>query len=146
MIPSALASGAQPHPDPSPEGEGLASHSNGFTLIEAMVAMAILAIATAGILRAAEAHVDLLRGLERRASAQWVAENALAEAGAGMASGANAGWRDTPMLAWRWQVRTHEQASADPDLRQLIVEVRAPEDTAPTITLRGFIDAGAAPS
>jgi general secretion pathway protein I len=118
---------------------------NGFTLIEAMVAMAILAIATAGIIRAAEAHVDLLRGLERRASAQWVAENALAEAGAGMDAGrigAGAGWRDAAMLAWRWQVRTRELASADRDLHQIVVEVRAPDETMPTVTLRGFVDAG----
>jgi general secretion pathway protein I len=115
---------------------------NGFTLIEAMVAMAILAIATAGIIRAAEAHVDLLRGLERRTSAQWLAENALAEVGAGMDSGTGSGWRDAAMLAWRWQVRTREQASADPDLRQIVVEVRAPDETTPTVTLRGFVDAG----
>ena len=119
-----------------------ASIPNGFTLIEAMVAMAILAIATAGIIRAAEAHVDLLRGLERRTSAQWVAENALAEAGAGMDSGTGSGWRDAAMLAWRWQVRTREQASADPDLRQIVVEVRAPDEATPTVTLRGFVDAG----
>ncbi len=118
---------------------------NGFTLIEAMVAMAILAIATAGIIRAAEAHVDVLRGLERRASAQWVAENALAEAGAGMgagAIGARTDWRDAAMLASRWQVRTRELASADHDLHQIVVEVRAPNETTPTVTLRGFVDAG----
>ena len=117
----------------------------GFTLIEAMVAMAILAIATAGIIRAAEAHVDVLRGLERRASAQWVAENALAEAGAGMDAGpigARTDWRDAAMLAWRWQVRTREIASADHDLHQIVVEVRAPDEPMPTITLRGFVDAG----
>jgi len=115
--------------------------ANGFTLIEAMVAMAILAIATAGIIRAAEAHVDTLRGLEQRASAQWVAENALAEAGAGMDSGST-GFREAGMLAWRWQVRTVEQASADRDLRQIVVEVRAPGQATPTVTLRGFVDAG----
>ena len=118
---------------------------NGFTLIEAMVAMAILAIATAGIIRAAEAHVDVLRGLERRASAQWVAENALAEAGAGMGAGTmgtRTDWRDAAMLAWRWQVRTHEIASADRDLHQIVVEVRAPNETTPTVTLRGFVDTG----
>jgi len=115
--------------------------SGGFTLIEAMVAMAILAIATAGIIRAAEAHVDTLRGLEQRASAQWVAENALAEAGAGMGAGTT-GWRDAGMLAWRWQVRTVEQASADRDLRQIAVEVRAQGQATPAVTLHGFVDAG----
>ncbi len=112
---------------------------NGFTLIEAMVAMAILAIAAAGILRAAQAYVDTSRGLERRASAQWVAENALAEAGAGMGG---ADWQDAPMLGWRWQVRTHVEPSADRDLRQIVIDVRAPDETTPTVTLRGFVDAG----
>ena len=116
-------------------------HPDGFTLIEGMIAMAILAIAAAGIIRAAEAHVDLTRALERRASAQWVAENALAEAGARVTGGAG-GWHEAAMLAWRWQVRMQEQSSADHDLHQLIVEVRAPDEPTPTVTLRGFVDAG----
>jgi general secretion pathway protein I len=110
-------------------------------LIEAMIAMAILAIASVGVVAAAEAHIDTVRGLERRAAAQWVAENALTEAEAGVPGAAGAG-RDVTMLAWHWQVRRLVQTSDDPDMRQIVIEVRAPGEASPTVTLRGFVDAG----
>jgi general secretion pathway protein I len=114
---------------------------NGFTLIEAMVAMAILAIAASGIIRAAEAHVDTLHGLERRAAAQWVAENALAEAGAGLPV-TNGNQPTSAMLGTPWQVRTRMTPSDDRDMRQIVIEVRAPGEATPTVTLHGFVDAG----
>ncbi len=116
------------------------AREDGFSLIEAMVAMAILAIAATGVVAAAEAHIDTVRGLEKRASAQWVAENALTEAEAGLAP--NAAGTDQAMLVWHWKVRRVLQSSDDPDMRQIFVEVRAPGETTPTVTLRGFVDAG----
>jgi general secretion pathway protein I len=113
----------------------------GFTLIEAMVAMAILGIASVGVMAAAEAHIDTVRGLERRASAQMVAENALTEAEAGLPAEGGVG-REVTMLAWRWQVRRLLRPSDDPDMRQIVIEVRAPGEVAPTVSLRGFVDAG----
>ena len=50
----------------------------GFSLIEALVALAVLAIATVGLMRTVQTHIDSTRGLERRAAAMWVAENRLA--------------------------------------------------------------------
>ena len=87
----------------------------GFSLIEALVALAILAISAVGLIRAAEAHVDSVRGLERRAAAQWVAENRLAELavpGAATADG------DVAMLGRAWQVTTTYAPTADPALRR----------------------------
>ncbi len=118
-----------------------AAPDSGFTLIEAMIAMAILAIASVGVVAAAEAHIDTVRGLERRAAAQWVAENALAEAQAGLPVAGGAG-RDETMLAWHWQVRRVLKSSDDPDMRQIVIEVRAPGEASPTVSLRGFVDAG----
>lgn len=117
------------------------AQDSGFSLIEAMVAMAVLAIAAVGIIAAAQAHIDTVRGLERRASAQWVAENALVEAEAGLPDGGSSG-RDQTMLAWHWQVRRVLQSSDDPDMRQIVIEVRAPGEASPTVSLRGFVDAG----
>jgi general secretion pathway protein I len=120
---------------------GSAPQEAGFTLIEAMVAMAILAIASVGVMAAAQAHIDTVRGLERRASAQMVAENALAEAQAGLPVEAGDG-RNATMLAWHWQVRRLLRASDDPDMRQIVIEVRAPGEALPTVSLHGFVDAG----
>lgn len=119
---------------------------NGFTLIEAMVALVILSVAAVGIVRAAEAHIDTLHGLERRASAQWVAENALAEATLANGTGVSGSSTDQPMLAWRWTVRSAMTGATDPDLRQIRVDVRGPGQRDPQVTLRGFLDTGAAPA
>lgn len=112
----------------------------GFTLIEAMVALVILGVAAGGIVRAAEAHVDTMFGLERRAAAQWVAENALAEAGLQMGRSASAS--EVTMLGWRWSVRTTHESSDDPDLSLTTVQVRLAGARDPLVTLRGFADTG----
>ena len=48
-------------------------NQDGFSLIEALVALAVLAIATVGLVRAVESHVDSTRGLERSTVALGVA-------------------------------------------------------------------------
>lgn len=71
-----------PVPETRPQAAldpSVASRANGFTLIEALVALAILAVAAAGIIGATERHIDTVSGLERRTAARWVAENKLAE-------------------------------------------------------------------
>ncbi|MEO0913168.1 MAG: type II secretion system minor pseudopilin GspI, partial [Pseudomonadota bacterium] len=50
---------------------------DGFTLIEALVAMAILATAAISLLGAAEQHVSRINGLQDRILARWVAEDRL---------------------------------------------------------------------
>lgn len=111
----------------------------GFTLIEALVAMVILAIASVGIIRAAEAHIVRLQSLERRAAAQWVAENALAEARLGLPAPATGA---VLMLQWRWTVKSTLTRSDDPDLALATVQVMPEGEATPLVTLRGFVDRG----
>ena len=112
---------------------------SGFTLIESMVALVILGIASVGIVRAVEAHVDQLRQLDQRAAAQWVAENALAEARLGLPAGTSS---HAAMLQWQWSVRTRLSNSDDPDLSLATVEVSPQGTDSPMVTLRGFVDSG----
>ncbi|KKK60035.1 hypothetical protein LCGC14_3028410, partial [marine sediment metagenome] len=56
----------------------------GFTLIEALVAMAVLATSAVSLLAAVETHIGRISELERRTAARWVAENALAAQTAGL--------------------------------------------------------------
>ena len=117
----------------------------GFTLVEAMVAMVILAISTVGIIRAAEAHIDTMAGLERRAAAQWVAENALTELalGAGSSDSANPGSAsEVEMFGWRWRVIVATAPSEDPDLLLATVRVAEARSAEPLVSLRGFVDRG----
>ena len=117
-----------------PQGEA------GFTLVEAMVALVILGIAAASIVRAAESHVDSIRSLEQRAAAQWVAENALVELALGSRQDIVA--NDVAMLGERWSVETALAASEDPDLRLATIRVRPSGSGVPMVTLKGFVDAG----
>jgi len=111
----------------------------GFSLIEALVALLVLAIAAAGLVRAAEAHVDSTRGLERRAAAEFVAQNRLAELGL---PGAPPQPATVEMLGQRWTVAVSEARTGDPDLAKVAISVSAASDREPLVTLEGFRDKG----
>ena len=51
----------------------------GFTLIEVMVALAVVAVALPALLMTLSQQLDSVRYLEDRSHAQWVAANRLAE-------------------------------------------------------------------
>ena len=111
----------------------------GFSIVEALAALAILAIATIGLVRAAEAHVDSIRALELRAAAQWVAENRLAELGL---PGRPELTDEVEMLGHRWQVAVRTLATDDPDLHRVRIQVWRQGNEAPLMKLDGFVDAG----
>jgi general secretion pathway protein I len=50
---------------------------DGFTLVEVLVALAVLAIAMSALSRALSGGVDLAAGLRERTAASWVAEDRL---------------------------------------------------------------------
>ena len=110
---------------------------SGFSLIEALVALAVLAIATVGLMRTVESHIDSTRGLERRATAMWVAENRLAELELGSTA---ATARDVEMLGQIWQVQVTETKTDDAEIRKLHIEVFSGTERAPLASLDGFVD------
>ena len=114
---------------------------DGFSLIEALVALAVLAIATVGLVGAVEQHIDSTRAMERRAAATWVAENRLAEIALGPV--ATASGETVAMLGERWRVDVGRRATDDPDIQRVQVRVYAGDETVPTATLDGFADAAA---
>ena len=116
----------------------LTSAESGFSLIEALVALTVLAIATVGLVRTAETHIDSTRATERRMAALWVAENRLAELTAGAPGAA-----EVEMLGTRWQVATRQQSTTDPAIARVQVRVTAAGEKDPTATLDGFLDTGA---
>ena len=116
------------------------SKDGGFSLIEALVALAVLAIATVGLVGAVEQHIDSTRAMERRAAATWVAENRLAEIALGPAASAG---DEVTMLGQRWRVAVARRTTDDPEIMRVQVRVYAGDDAAPTATLDGFADAGA---
>lgn len=126
-------------------------NDRGFTLIEALVALVIIGIAAAGLLRATEAHVDRVVGLEARAAALWVAENRLAELQL-----ADQWPAEVDMAGRRWRISEHRAPSSDPDLVKVDIAVSEASATGNNdsfsgarqpnslVTLSGFLDSGAA--
>ena len=111
----------------------------GYSLMEALVALFILAIATVGLTRATQAHVDGVRGLEQRVVAQWVAENRLVELNLeGPAAVPDASI--VSMMGRDWDVRVARRSTDDPDLIAVDVAVSPAGSGREAITLSGFVD------
>jgi general secretion pathway protein I len=113
----------------------------GFTLVEALVALTVLAVASAGLIRATEAHVDQVRGLQIRTIAQWVAENRLVEIQVGQAVPVARTDR-VDMLGRSWDVAVGLGTSEDPDLAAVTVAVSPAGASRSSVILTGFVDIG----
>lgn len=107
----------------------------GFSLIEALVALAVLAIATVGLMRTVQTHIDSTRGVERRAAAMWVAENRLAEMEAGIASEPQ-----VEMLGERWRIAVDKRSTDDPEIVRVRINVFPAAEKTPLASLDGFVD------
>jgi len=110
---------------------------DGFSLIEALVALAVLAIATVGLMRTVESHIDSTRGVERRTAAMWVAENRLAELEAKTPI-ANAD--QVEMLGQNWRVAVTRRGTDDPEIQRVRIDVFPAQETTPLASLDGFVD------
>ncbi len=109
----------------------------GFSLIEALVALAVLAIATVGLVRAVESHVDSTRGLERRAAAMWVAENRLAELQLADPAAAQG---EVELLGQQWQVDVARTRTEDPAIDRVRIHVTPRGERSPLASLDGFVE------
>ena len=101
----------------------------GFTLIEILVALAVLAIAVAAVVTAVSGHVSNAAYLRDRTLAHWVAMNKVTELQVGgdwPEPGVQQG--DSLMAAqeWSWQVKASK--TEDADVLRLDVKVFADKD------------------
>lgn len=118
-----------------------ANQQKGFTLVEVLVALAVLTIALAAVMRALSQSIDTSASLRDHTLAMWVAQNRLAK---------HLAERDFPSLdttegdadmagrSWHWL----EQVSAAPGeaaMRQIRIEVRAASGPQTLATLTGFL-------
>ena len=111
----------------------------GFTLIEVLVALVILAVASAGLIGAAEAHVDSIRAMQSRAIAQWVAENRIAELTVAGKSEPRP-YEMVEMLGQSWAVQLTRRASDDPELQAMTISVGEAEAAAALVTMDFFLE------
>jgi len=104
---------------------GAKPSQQGLTLIEVMVAVAILAFALSALVRMTGESVNTLSYLEKKTLAQWVAVNQINElevTSTWPTVGRNQGQEDMGGVAWFWQITTSSTDSAD--LRRLDVTVK----------------------
>jgi len=117
--------------------------NRGFTLLEVMVALAIVALTLGAIIRASGLYAGNAAYLKQKTLAQWIAQNKAVEYQVREAfprPGRDEGRVSFADHEWRWQVKI--SATDDSRLRRLDIGV-APADrdpeTDPVATLVAFV-------
>lgn len=117
------------------------SRQRGFTLLEILAALAIVAIGVAAVTRTVQGSAGIARQAEERTVATWVAANQLAELRLSRQWPAVRQSDHRAALAGRtWQVRRKVIATPDPELLRVDIEVFADEKrTTPLAFLFGYL-------
>jgi general secretion pathway protein I len=119
---------------------------SGFTLLEVLVAMTVLALTLGAIIKAAGDYTANQAHLRDRTLATWVARNVLAGQqleNAWPRVGELKGTTEMGEREWRWMATVSQ--TEEEELRRLDVEVRpfeddfADADVEPLVTLSGFL-------
>jgi len=100
----------------------------GFSMIEALVAMTVLAVTAAGLLSAAEQTIRTSAALDDRVLLRWVAEDQIAAARAGLGP-------DPSVTVWgrQFEIETETRASSDPDTEYVSFNIASPQGGALTL-------------
>lgn len=97
----------------------------GMTLLEVMVALAILSIAGLALMKTSGEQVRNLTRLEQKQFAYWVADNQLAQLHLQQTWPAHHWHQGSTMMAeQRWFWRWRGVSTSDPQMRALEIEVR----------------------
>ena len=110
------------------QGGGSAKQT-GFTLLEVLVALFILAITMAAVSRTASSSIHHVDALRTRVIADWVAQNRLAihqARGDYPAPGIQTGSEEQAGQTYPWQEEII--ATPNPTMRRIVVNVYAPDD------------------
>lgn len=116
----------------SAAGRRAALRRRGFTLLEILVALAVIAIALAAIVGETAQRLGTAARLTDRTLAHWVAMNQVAEqqlSAEWPAAGVTTGTVDLAGREWYWSRKV--SITEDADVRRLDVEVRAARDEEP---------------
>jgi len=111
----------------------------GFTLIEVLVALAVVALALLGLTRVAAMQVHDFDALRERTLAAWVAANVLAETRLATtlpATGRSDGSVEFAARTWRWTRDVSGTPAAQ--IRRIDIRVFSGEGREPVASLAGF--------
>ena len=108
----------------------------GFTLIEALVAMAVLAVGAVSLLAATEGHSARIGQVVDRISARWAAEARLTELRLGLSP------EPGPIESYGriWEMFAEIVPTDDPALARVTVGAAPTGSDRPLVTLTGYLD------
>ncbi len=116
----------------------MAVERGGFSLLEVLVALAVLALVMAALVRTAGQEARALAQAREHSLAQWLAADLIAEARlepALPASGLRQGRTRLDGRDWRW---TMTIGTTEAGIRRLDVVVNLDAESRPVLTLTGF--------
>ncbi len=117
----------------------------GFTLIEVLVALAVLAIAMSAVMRALAQGIDVAAEMRLRTVALWVAQDRLTLQRLARTWPAIDTRDDrTTLLGTEWRVREKVSGTEAPEVRRIDIEVRGPGDDHVLARVSGFLTQSAA--
>ena len=119
---------------------------SGFSLIEVLIALAVIALALLALTRTASVQVHSFDALRERTVASWVAADVLTDtrlASAFPATGRSDGRMQLAGRDWRWT--RDVQATPNAEIRRIDISVFLGETHEPSATLSGFSGAALAP-
>ncbi|MDD2701491.1 MAG: type II secretion system minor pseudopilin GspI [Sideroxydans sp.] len=106
----------------------------GFTLLEVLVALAILAITMAAVSRTSSSSIHHAEALRTRITADWVAQNRLAlhqARGDWLPTGIQNGEEEQAGQTFPW--REEIIATPNPSMRRIVIQVSDPSDANHTV-------------
>ena len=114
----------------------------GFTLLEILVALAVLALSMGAVIKAASSYTGNVSQLRDRTFASWVARNVLNEFQIRKewpSVGERKGSVEMAQHEWRWVATISQTEEAE--LRRLDIEVMSPDEeiSTPMAVLSGFL-------
>ncbi len=110
----------------------------GFSLLEVLVALAVLSVGAVSLLTATQTYVARVSEIENRTVARWVANDRLAALRIGV------GQPDiVDRMSQRWGVSVERSGTDDADLERVDIAVGLVADDRALYRLTGFVDLSA---
>lgn len=122
------------------------SRTRGFTLLEVLVALAVLAVALSALIKSGSDNAANAAHLQDKTLAHWVAMNKVAELQLERewpATGKRRGSAEMADREWRWE--TEVKTTPDKDVRRLEVRIRQRNEESVLAELVAFLPRTSAP-
>lgn len=117
----------------------------GLTLIEVLIALAIISIAMTAVIKATSQNIHSTSYLQRKTIAMWVGSQVINEMRAGLIKSERSSLNQkltTTMLGNEWYWQTEEEETPSPRIKKIKVKVYETEDeeaeAKPIITLESY--------